>query len=116
MTSPTQCAGRPRCARRMQRARIMRPFRPEAVHEHAAPARGRRGELGDEDGARGGVPGEDGRDLGADGGCVAAAVYRGLPVSNPKADDEPPVYWEFGTAYGSRGNLVTVLCGYCSQQ
>uniref|UniRef100_A0A8R7PIP9 Uncharacterized protein n=1 Tax=Triticum urartu TaxID=4572 RepID=A0A8R7PIP9_TRIUA len=28
VTSPTQCAGRPRCARRMQRARIMRPSRP----------------------------------------------------------------------------------------
>ena len=28
VTSPTQCAGRPRCARRMQSARIMRPSRP----------------------------------------------------------------------------------------
>lgn len=52
------------------------------------------------------VPGEDGRDLGADGGCVAAAAHRGLLLSYPKADDEPPFEWECGTAYGQQDRLI----------
>jgi hypothetical protein len=53
---------------------------PDAVHEHAAPARGRGRELGHEDGARRWVRrgrGEDRGDLGADGGCCCVTAAHG---------------------------------------
>lgn len=78
---------------------------PDAVHEHAALAAAAAASSATRTGARR-VPGEDGRDLGADGGCVAAAAHRGLLLSYPKADDEPPFEWECGTAYGQQDRLI----------